>query len=327
MPNELTPIFLISLPRSGSTLLQKILTVHPEIHSVDETWLLLPFAYLQQKEGVKTIYNHKICYRAISNFINTLPNKNSDYYDLLRKFVISLYEKTVNDDRVKYFIDKTPRYYLITEFLAEVFPKARFVFLFRNPLEVLSSLLDNWLHDRLQLNRYFIDLYHGPQLLTLGYNKLKNRSITINYKDVVTNPSNEIKRLCTYLEIPYNKSMIIDYKNKILGGRFGDQHGINEYDKISISSLENWKKVLNTRYRKHFSRRYIDYIGDKTLGYFGTSIRELRFEINSITECRSGSFIDLYDHIISKIKRRGNILNISNSLESFFFNGLKYPYM
>ena len=38
-----SPIFLFSLPRSGSTLLQRVLMSHKDIASVAEPWLMLPF--------------------------------------------------------------------------------------------------------------------------------------------------------------------------------------------------------------------------------------------------------------------------------------------
>ena len=112
MKNKIKPIFIFSLPRSGSTLLQKILASHPGISTVAEPWLLLPFVYANKKEGIITEYDEGICHRAFEDFIGNLPNKDNDYYKELGNFALKLYEKQVDKNAV-YFLDKTPRYYYI----------------------------------------------------------------------------------------------------------------------------------------------------------------------------------------------------------------------
>ncbi|MBT8101022.1 MAG: sulfotransferase, partial [Gammaproteobacteria bacterium] len=52
----LRPVFLLSLPRSGSTLLQRMLMTHPAISSVPEPWLLLPIFYPRRTSGHSAEY-------------------------------------------------------------------------------------------------------------------------------------------------------------------------------------------------------------------------------------------------------------------------------
>ena len=323
---DLIPIFLISLPRSGSTLLQKILTVNPEIHSVTEPWFILPLAYSFRKEGILTIYSQKNASLAIKDFIGTFPNNNKDYFDELRKFIISLYLKTRPNMSVKYFLDKTPRYYLIISFLAEVFPQAKFIFLFRNPLEVLSSIIKTWTGDRLFIYRHYIDLYYGPQAIANGFTLLKDRSVSINYSDLVNTPEKEIKNICSYLQIKYDQSMLSQYQTIKFSGRMGDQSVLNENDTISTIPKEKWKSSLNTIYRKYFSKKYIKGLGDDTLSAFGTSVKELHQEINSITNLRGGSFQDFFFHIVSLSKILINIDYYKNLGTLFFKKERFYPY-
>ena len=324
--SELRLIFLISLPRSGSTLLQKMLTVNPEVHSIAEPWLLLPFAYMIQKEGTRSIYSHRTCFYAIEDFIDNLPNKADDFNAALEAFTISLYSKTISDKKVKYFIDKTPRYYLILPFLAEVFTNAKFIFLFRNPLSVLSSILTTWMNNKMITSRHYVDLYKGPHLLSEGFNLLKDRSIAVNYADMVVSPEAELQKICSFLEINYSKDMAVRFSNVDLIGRMGDQVGINKTETVSVSSLGKWKTVLNTRYRKWLAKRYIKQIGDNTLTYFGTSIHEMTSEINSITDLNSGSAQDIIYHLLSNFKRFAGVQNIKESVHSFFSNDRNYPY-
>lgn len=299
---DLIPIFLISLPRSGSTLLQRMLTVNPEIHSVSEPWLILPLAYMCREEGILTTYSQKFAFYAIQDFIDTLPNGKKDFSVALKDFITSLYLQTQPKKSVKYFLDKTPRYYLIIAFLAEVFPDAKFIFLFRNPLEVLSSILTTWFENRFFIYRHYVDLYYGPQAMFKGFDLLKNKSVSINYVDLVNSPEKELQKICSYLQISFDPEMLIDYKNIIFRGRMGDQTGLNEHGSISTIPRAKWKTSLNTLYRKHFSKRYIKGLGDDTLNAFGTSVQELNQEINSITNLRTGSFLDLFYHTISLTK-------------------------
>jgi len=53
-------IFLISQPRSGSTLLQKILNTHSQIISASEPWIMLNPVYALRSSGIKAEYNSKI---------------------------------------------------------------------------------------------------------------------------------------------------------------------------------------------------------------------------------------------------------------------------
>jgi len=255
-----------------------------------------------QKKGIRAIYNHQTLFYAIEDFIGKLPNQYHDFNSEVKNFVYSLYRKTLPNKKIKYFIDKTPRYYLIIPFLAEVFPTAKFIFLFRNPLAVLSSILTTWANDCLITFPHDIDLYQGPHLLSQGYTMLKDRSVAINYSDLVKSPESELRRICSFLKIRFDKDMVLNFKDIKLAGRMGDQIGINDFDSISTTSLDKWKAVLNTRYRKFYSKRYIEQIGDETLRCFGTSVKELSSEIDSITTLRSGSLQDFFYHAMSIYK-------------------------
>ena len=135
------PIFLFSLPRSGSTLLQRLLAGHPDIMTVSEPWLLLPFCYAVKPEGLFSEYNHGWAAKALNEFILGLPNQELDYYKVLNRFALALYGGA-NKNNALYFLDKTPRYYLIIPQIVEIFPEAKFIFLFRNPSKY-SALLSN----------------------------------------------------------------------------------------------------------------------------------------------------------------------------------------
>lgn len=320
-------IFLISLPRSGSTLLQKMLTVSPEIYSVAEPWLMLPLAFMLKKEGTLTQYSHKTAFQALEDLIKELPNGKTDFYREIENFSFSLYGRMASGKSCKYFLDKTPRYYLIIPFLAKVFPSAKFIFLFRNPLEVFSSILTTWKKDRFILDKHYVDLYYGPRALSVGYAMLKERAVSVSYNELVRSPEVQMRKLCSYLDIPFDPSMIQNYRNVKFGGRCGDTTGVNLFDSVSTDSLEKWKKVLNTRYRKWFSKRYIKNLGNETLAAFGLSATGLSDEIDSITGLRMGSLHDMYYHFLSTLMRLGNAEAFKMLRSSFRSKERYYPYL
>ena len=278
-----SPIFLFSLPRSGSTLLQRVLMSHIDVASVAEPWLMLPFSYAYKREGVLTEYAHSVSYAAFEDFIGNLPNKEDDYYDALSIFANTLYEKQCSHNE-KYFLDKTPRYYYIIPEIAKIFPDAKFIFLFRNPVHVMSSMMQTWSNGRFKkMYNYERDLYYGPQALSDGYELLKNKSFAIKYEDFVQNPYKYTKEICDYLEIDFDENMLINFASQNTKGRMGDPTGVKEYKSVDTKSLEKWKNTFNTNFRKKYIKKYIKLLDEKILEIQGYNKQKILNEIDNIS--------------------------------------------
>lgn len=320
-------IFLLSLPRSGSTLLQRMLAISPEIQTISEPWLLLPLSSTIQNKHTLSMYNHQFASKAIEDFIQTLPNKHTDFYEAVEKFVLSLYFHPFSNDNVRYFLDKTPRYYMIIKFLSNVFPMAKFIFLFRNPLEVLASIVSSWTDNKFYLYRYYLDLFYGPPALAEGFKELENRAIRVNYRDLVQSPNSEMKKICSFLDIKYGQGMIDKFTRIQLNGRMGDKKGVKEYKNITTESLDKWKGILNTSYRKMYAKRYINKLGDETLVTFGTDKNEMLREIASIRNIQHSSLLDCFYHTTSTIKRLVLIDYYKNLLKFSRKKKSLYPYL
>jgi hypothetical protein len=166
------PIFLISLPRSGSTLVQRVLTSHDKISSVSEPWFLLPVFWSLHSNGVYASYNHKLLNAAVEDLMTKLPNGMGDYAEAVRRYAMHVYASLSSPGDI-YFIDKTPRYSLIADALIRFFPDARFIFLWRNPLSVTSSLINTYGKGKWILDYYRVDLYHGLSAMLEASDKKK----------------------------------------------------------------------------------------------------------------------------------------------------------
>ncbi|MCS3956546.1 hypothetical protein GGP81_003088 [Salinibacter ruber] len=140
-------VFVACQPRSGSTLLQRMLGTHPEVHTVSEPWLMLPPVYVMRSDGVKAEYGAGLAHEGLQTFIEDLPAGLEDYVEGLRQMYGYLYGRMLDATSARIFLDKTPRYYLILPELRRIFPEARFILLHRHPMAVLSSILRTWIQD------------------------------------------------------------------------------------------------------------------------------------------------------------------------------------
>ena len=116
------PIFIFSLPRSGSTLLQSLVASHPDVGTASEPWLLLPLVYGRRVRGVHAEYRHRLAAAAVDEFIRQLPRGRSSYNEAVRDVVLRLYTEASGENR-RYFLDKTPRYHLIVNEIADLVPE------------------------------------------------------------------------------------------------------------------------------------------------------------------------------------------------------------
>ena len=219
------PVFIFSLPRSGSTLLQRILASHTEICSTAEPWVLLPYIYARKKEGLLSEYSHFDGYKALNEFIEKLPRADKDFNSLFRQFIGGLYEEQCVNNEI-YFVDKTPRYYLIIPEIFEIFPDAKFIFLFRNPAHVFASIISTFGNDRLnRLHRNMIDIQIGPKALARGYQLIGENSYKLRYEDLVTDPERYVKEVFDYLGVRHEPGVLNMFSKTRLDRNHGRSYG------------------------------------------------------------------------------------------------------
>lgn len=302
-PNELPQmVFLISLPRSGSTLLQKIVAANPEVASAGEPWILLPLAFLDEANTIEAIYDHANAAKGIRELIANLPRGRHSYIAHLRRFCRGLFQDLSHGKAI--FLDKDPRYYLILDFLVELFPEARFIFLFRNPLDIMSSMMSTWLSGKLTLHAYHIDLYEGVRLMSRGCGVYADRSISLQYEQLVQAPEREVRRVCGFLQIPYRDDLLVNFKQVEFGGSMGDPTGAHRYQAVSKDSIHLWRSKLNNRYRIRFARKYLRDLGPDVLEPWGFSLEEFEKTVNDSPVPFRGSVRDFVDRQMSDAWRR-----------------------
>jgi len=287
MMERITPIFLLSLPRSGSTVLQRILSSHSEISTVSEPWLLLPPLYALRTSGVRSEYSHLHLSRAINDFCSSLPDGAASYRQAAKEMALSLYSQAA-DPGSRYFLDKTPRYHLIADELLESFGEARFILLWRNPLAVVASMLETWHSGKWLPYRLEIDLYRGIEMLTEvaarsgGQMARSGGQIhTVRFEDLVARPDDLIEDICRYLDLSPQPDMAAGLKSKQLSGQMGDPATDESYAEVSSEPLAKWKQILASPIRKSWGRRYLRWIGRERLHLMGYDLDEILMELKA----------------------------------------------
>ncbi len=256
-------IFLISLPRSGSTLAQRAICTSLGIRSAPEPWLLLPLvSSLTNDLEVASSYSYANSREALEDFLK--GEKREQYYEALREFVERMYGS--NEEP---FLDKTPRNSLIISELIKVFPDANIIVLTRNPISIINSIIGTWGENgkRWRLRPYFIDLFQGlPNIIKLL--KSEARHLHIRYEDLVTDPETTLIEVSRFLNLPIIGDINLNESN-LINGKFGDKQGIKKYNNLSINSLSNSEYICNF-YRQWWVKKYLNYLGSdsvETLGY------------------------------------------------------------
>lgn len=280
--SEIRPIFLFSLPRAGSTLVQRVLAAHDDIATTSEPWLLLPFLFSIREQGVYAEYSHKLMVQAVEDFCGELPGGIDDYFEELRTFVLQLYAKAAKGE-AGYFLDKTPRYHLVVEEIIRLFPDGKFIFLWRDPLAVIASIIETWGQGKWNLYLCKVDLFDGLTNLISAYSAHAGQVCAVKYENLLSNPEAEWKRVFAYLELPFDVELLSRFKEVHLSGRMGDPTGVQQYQALSKEPLEKWKRVLINPIRKAWCRRYLRWLGEDRLATMGYDLAALLSALDSVS--------------------------------------------
>lgn len=266
-------LFLMSSPRSGSTLLASILGSHSLIHSPPETWLLLPLSSLNSwRELSFTHYDHGLARIAWDQWVDEQISSSA-----CREFAKSVYSSILKKSHKQILVEKTPRYYHIADWIESLFPRAKKIWLRRFPLDVISSCIDTWgfsLDEILgrKLSPLSYDYTISFPLLSSFFDNEQENKITINYEDLVLDTENLISNMCGELGVQFEDAMLKYFDNQevmtnltqsvvgdkqILDRTTIHRRSINRW-KISLSANEV-KKIVNSLGIKVFIRMgYLD---------------------------------------------------------------------
>lgn len=293
------PIFIFSTSRSGSTLVQRILAAHEGVTTASEPWLLLPHAYARRERGVDAEYYHPLLHTALEDFAAGLPGGEAAYREEVREFALRLYGRAAGNG-AQYFIDKSPPYCLISEEIIELFPEAKFLFLWRNPLSVIASMIDTWGPWRPTFMSS--DLFIGLPRLTATFEKQRSRVHAARFEDLSAPDEQAWRALMAYLDIEFDPRALTDFTKVTLNGRMGDPTGRKRYSGLSSEPGRKWRKTLANPLRREWSRRYLRFLGPDRLAAMGYDQARLIEELNDLPTSFESMPPDIWRAVVDVVK-------------------------
>jgi tetratricopeptide (TPR) repeat protein len=201
------PIFLVSLPRAGSTLLEQILGRHPLIEAVGE----LPYI----RSLVRAAMEMRMTRGAIDapTFVATLTP--DDKRMLGAEYLRRAAQHRQSDS--PYFIDKMPMNWMDTLFIREILPQARFVEIRRNAMECCFS---NYTHHFASAHPSSFDLVHQA-LCYRDYARLMDHIkdvapeflASVRYETLIDDPEPVLRGVLDYLGLEWDESLLRFYES------------------------------------------------------------------------------------------------------------------
>ena len=233
-------------PRSGSTLLQRMLAGHPEIATVVGAVDPAAAALRAPPDRGVTPSTATAPRPARSHdFCDVAARRARRYLDEVRRSALALYDRPPATRR--WFLDKTPRYHLVVDEIMELFPDARFVFLWRNPLAVAASIIESFGRGHVE-PRPVRD--RPPRTASSGWSPPRapttRRCIRLRYEDVVADPE---PRAGARSSSSSGSSRRRDGRTgfaerRACAGRMGDRTGPASYSTVTTSRSTSGSETM-----------------------------------------------------------------------------------
>lgn len=305
-------VFLLSMPRSGSTMLSMMLGSHPQICCPPEPWVVLAAAELfGLGHAGHIIYGREWAGIAAIEFLLNAERKKKgvvgkifravgatsqmDSVHAARHVLREAYQSCLDASGKSVFVDKTPRYYMVLDLIDYLFPASRKIVLLRNPLDIYSSYKRTWQTSRSIFTTQGVsdhtrDFCEGLFKFA-DYIAVKNDLVyRLYYEDLIKNTADELRRLCRFLDLEFSSGMISYHTNKELVEEYkkspvGDPFAYERSFVPNSHARNGWEKNLE----KEDIQSLMDVLGAnifERLGYLDSvrRLNSMRINIPSETQ-------------------------------------------
>lgn len=223
------PIFIVGMPRAGSTLLEQILASHSQVDGTMELHEILGLAAtLSKKQGNKPVY---------PNNLSEIP---PHYFAEFGKRFIE--DTKVYRQGAAFFIDKMPNNYMHIGLIKLILPKAKIIDARRNPMACCFSGFKQLFGEGQEFSYSLDDIalyYQNYVKLMDHWQTLFPKDILlVHHEDVVANTEMQIKRMLDFCGLPFEQSCLDFHKNKRAVKTPSAQQ---VRQPIYTSGLEQWK--------------------------------------------------------------------------------------
>jgi len=201
------PIFIVGLPRAGSTLLEQILASHSQVEGTAE--LIDIIAMSRDLGGKKRL-------RTASKYPEILTELTPDKF---RKLGESYLETTrVQRSNIPYFIDKMPNNFQHIGLIHSILPNAKIIDARRHPMgccfsgfKQLFARGQTFTYDLEDIGHYYRDYV---RLMDHWDEVLPGRVYRVQYEDMVADTENQIRRLLDYCGLDFEEACLHFYETE-----------------------------------------------------------------------------------------------------------------
>lgn len=227
------PIFVIGMPRTGTTLVDRIISSHPEVESAGE---LLNFGIsVKQISGTTS--------SSIIDLDTIIGARQADWRKLGETYLLSTRPGT---GARPHFVDKLPHNFLYAGFIARALPNAKIVCLRRNPMDTcLSNFRQlfapkspyfDYSFDLLDTGRYFV-LF--DRLMAHWEKVFPGRILQIQYEQLVDNQENISRRIIEFCGLPWTDACLRFEENP---SPVATASAVQVRAPMYRSAMQRWKK-------------------------------------------------------------------------------------
>ena len=236
-------IFILGMPRSGTSLIEQILSSHEKVFGAGELDCL---SRIIKKKFL--INNNSFNNKNIDSY------KNKDFEECQKEYFDYL---DIFQQKEKYLVDKTPLNFRWIGFILKFFPNSKIIHCSRNPMDICWSNYKNYfasfnLNFTYNLNNLgkFYNLYHD--LMNHWNNLFSNKIYHIKYENLINNSEREIKKLLQFCKLNWDQKCLKFYENKRKVSTASVAQVREPIYKSSVAkwksytkSLEELKKIIN----------------------------------------------------------------------------------
>ena len=229
-------IFICGMPRSGTTLVEQIISSHKKVYGAGE----LPFLnsitfnnfFNDNRPNKQKIIEHQ---NSLKNLIN------DQYFEKISLFNID--EQTLTD--------KAPLNFKWIGFIKIFFPNSKIIHCKRSPQDNCLSLYKNdfssptlnWSFNQKDISNFY---NHHSSLMKFWYSKIPKSIHTVEYEKIVSDKENEIKKLLKFCELEWDNNCFNHHKNtKTPIKTVSISQAREPVYNSSVNSSDNYKEYLN----------------------------------------------------------------------------------
>jgi tetratricopeptide (TPR) repeat protein len=223
------PVFIVGMPRTGTTLVERILGSHSDVFAAGEL-RQLALAVQQVTDGGGG---------SVLDADQIKRSTQLDFRELGEAYIASTRPRTGDSPR---FTDKLPINYLYQGIIARALPNAKIIHLRRNPLDtcwsnfkVFFGDLFEYSYDMADTAAYYV-LY--DRLLRHWREVMPDRFLEVEYESLIENPEAETRRLLQYCELPWQDQCLDFHRSK---ATVTTASSVQVRQPIYKSSLQRWK--------------------------------------------------------------------------------------